>query len=103
MGYKGHPGWTDGDVGNVPDRNPRLSCDGCDESALWQSIKNGDWQISNDPTEPLLCPECADEPVGVHSDEERRARNHSIDAYSGSSGPGTQRGFSETTEWGDSS
>lgn len=80
MTYKG-TGWTRGDLGNVPDRNPWIECNGCDRRERYQSLKDDDWedwQKPSDPDVPLLCPECKDGSVGVKSVEERRKSNRSI-------------------------
>lgn len=61
MGYKGHPGWTDADVGNVPDTNPTLECEECGVTERWEDLKpasSNDWQLSNSPEKPVLCPDC---------------------------------------------
>lgn len=59
MGYRGHPGWSDADVGNVPDRNPLLPCEWCGHEERWEEIReNGGWLKSNHPDVPMLCPSC---------------------------------------------
>lgn len=61
MGYKGHPGVSDRDVGNVPDKNPELSCDGCGETQRLESIK-GVWKYKRAEgyEQYLRCLDCQD-------------------------------------------
>ncbi|MFW6435949.1 MAG: hypothetical protein ACOCY1_06160 [Halovenus sp.] len=61
MGYKGHPGLTDGDVGNVPPSPSSVTVvcaePTCDETTTADKLP-GDWQATNDPDEVILCPSC---------------------------------------------
>lgn len=62
MTYKG-TGWTRGDLGNVPDRNPFISCAECGESFKWQGyweprIVDGDRVDAPHSDEPWLCDDC---------------------------------------------
>lgn len=60
-------GMTAGDVGNVPDENPIVSCNWCDRSERWSKIREaGTWLTSLDPEVPFLCPECCRQ--WVHDD-----------------------------------
>lgn len=61
MGYKGHPGVSDRDVGNVPDKNPEIACDSCDEIERYEDIK-GDWKYkwTGKYQQELRCPDCQD-------------------------------------------
>lgn len=62
MGYKGHPGVSDADVGNVPDENPEIECNDCDSSTQLESAK-GSWAYKRPDDEYrqiVRCPDCQD-------------------------------------------
>lgn len=61
MGYKGHPGVSDSDVGNVPPSNPKMTCNGCGAEERLKSIE-GSWKYKNGDgyKQYLRCPECQD-------------------------------------------
>lgn len=62
MGYKGHPGVSDTDVGNVPPSNPELGCHDCDETERLESME-GEWaykRLGDSYEQIVRCPECQD-------------------------------------------
>lgn len=69
----------------MPGPDPKIPCQGCDEEYK-TSYFDQFGQISADPEEPCLCPQCLKEPTGVKSVEERREANQSITAF-GSGSP----------------
>lgn len=60
--------------GAAPIKNPVLSCEWCDASDLWENIKDSEWQVSNDPDVPFICPACQDI-------ERRKAENKKLEEY----------------------
>lgn len=54
--------WRDQQADAMGSVNDFIECSEtlCDTSERWKDIKNSeDWQVSNDPEIPLLCPECS--------------------------------------------
>lgn len=77
MTYKG-TGWTRGDLGNVPDRNPHIDCHECGDSYKWQDywkpryVEGRDW---NPASVHWLCDGCL---MAAREDyeEHKRRREH---------------------------
>ncbi len=67
--------------------NDTVDCadDECDSAETWKTIKESDdWQVSNDPQLPLLCPSCADRTSDetCTPTEARHESNRSLGEYS---------------------
>jgi len=86
MGYKGHPGWSDGDVGNVPPSPSSVTVEcaeqTCDEKTTADKLP-GDWQATADPNEVVLCPTCKKYTPGKERTptEIHEERNESLSHY----------------------
>jgi hypothetical protein len=75
MTYKGS-NWTRGELGNVPDTNPTLACDGpCGRSWSFKDYWDGRWQLGDPATATMLCDECLSEAIDYH---DRKTKNKEI-------------------------
>lgn len=70
----------------------------CENSAKWKTIKESDdWQVSNDPQLPLLCPSCSERtPDETRTPTEvRHEFNQELGKYSR---PAWTRGYQEGSQ-----
>ena len=76
------PHSTPADIRNerhIPDTNPDCVCDACGHTESWEDAKQS-WSYSNDPDEPFLCPQCANERF---RQEMRELQNHDLTDFQG--------------------
>lgn len=78
--------WRDQQADAMGSVNDTIQCGDaqCETSERWADIKDSDeWQVSNDPEMPLLCPECAartSDPASTPT-QARKQNNRSIKEY----------------------
>lgn len=81
--YKG-TGWTRGDLGNVPDRDPLLACHECETEHRYQDywkpryVKDRDW---NPADMYWLCDACLNEMYREYDRARRRRSNAQLTEF----------------------
>lgn len=74
MTYKGS-NWTRGELGNVPDENPRIDCADCGESFAWRDY----WKpryVEPDDVDPRTATFRCDDCKERHERQKRRRENN---------------------------
>lgn len=78
--------WRDQQADAMASVNDFVECsdEECDTSERWKYIKkNSEWQVSNDPEIPLLCPGCANRTVDrkLTPSQARKEYNHDLQDF----------------------
>ncbi|ELZ96212.1 hypothetical protein [Haloferax sulfurifontis] len=82
MTYKGS-NWTRGELGNVPDENPRIDCADCGESFAWRDywkprVVEGDRVEDPRTDEPWRCDDCHERHERL---TRRRENNQTLETF----------------------